>query len=108
MADKQGNESAFSFKENDIVNIRGYIKSRGASRSGMSLRAYAAIKLRVPDSGLDWLDEMIRKSLRDKFAGQALAGYEANPVSNERTPEESAYFAFDWADSMLAEREEKS
>jgi hypothetical protein len=28
----------------------------------MSLRVYAAIQLRVPDSGLEWLDEMIRKS----------------------------------------------
>jgi len=29
---------------------------------GMSLRVYAAIKLRVPNSGLDWLDAMIRES----------------------------------------------
>lgn len=26
------------------------------------LRVYAAIQLRVPESGLDWLDEMIEKS----------------------------------------------
>jgi hypothetical protein len=31
-------------------------------REQMSLRAYAAIHLRVPDSGMDWLDEMIRRS----------------------------------------------
>jgi hypothetical protein len=29
---------------------------------GVTLRQYAAIKLRVPDSGTDWLDEMIVKS----------------------------------------------
>jgi hypothetical protein len=29
---------------------------------GMTLREYAAIKLKVPDSGTDWLDDMIRKS----------------------------------------------
>lgn len=29
---------------------------------GMSLRAYAAIQLRVPDSGIDWLNEMITKA----------------------------------------------
>jgi hypothetical protein len=29
---------------------------------GMTLRQYAAIKLRVPDSGTDWLDDMIVKS----------------------------------------------
>lgn len=39
---------------------------------GMTLRQYAAIKLRVPDSGTDWLDDMIRQSLRDELAGKAL------------------------------------
>lgn len=39
---------------------------------GMTLREYAAIKLRVPDSGTDWLDEMIRKSVRDEFAAKAM------------------------------------
>jgi len=29
---------------------------------GMTLRQYAAIKLRVPESGLPWLDDMIAKS----------------------------------------------
>jgi hypothetical protein len=29
---------------------------------GMSLRVYAAIQLRVPDSGLEWLDKMIERS----------------------------------------------
>jgi hypothetical protein len=29
---------------------------------GMTLRQYAAIKLKVPDSGTDWLDDMILKS----------------------------------------------
>lgn len=28
---------------------------------GMTLREYAAIKLKIPESGTDWLDEMIRK-----------------------------------------------
>lgn len=30
--------------------------------SGFSKREYAAILLRVPDSGLDWLDQMIERS----------------------------------------------
>jgi hypothetical protein len=29
---------------------------------GMSLRAYAAIHLRIPDSGIEWLDRMIRQA----------------------------------------------
>lgn len=40
--------------------------------AGMSLRQYAAIELRVPESGLEWLDDMIRQAKRDEFAGQAL------------------------------------
>ena len=38
---------------------------------GMSLRQYAAITLKVPDSGEEWLDDMIRQSLRDEMAGKA-------------------------------------
>jgi len=34
--------------------------------TGMTLRQYAAIKLKVPNSGTDWLDEMIRQSLQAK------------------------------------------
>lgn len=45
----------------------------------MSLRAYAAIKLCVPASGIDWLDGMIRKAQRNEFAGQTLAGLMGNP-----------------------------
>lgn len=42
--------------------------------SGMTLRQYAAIKLRVPNSGTPWLDEMICENRRMDLAGQALAG----------------------------------
>lgn len=42
------------------------------SSEGMTLRQYAAIKLKVPDSGIDWLDEMITKSLCDDFAAKAM------------------------------------
>lgn len=45
---------------------------------GMTLRQYAAIKLRVPNSGTDWLDEMIRTSLRDDLAAKAMQGYLSN------------------------------
>jgi hypothetical protein len=42
--------------------------------TGMTLREYAAIRLKVPDSGIDWLDEMIRQSLRNDFAARAMQG----------------------------------
>lgn len=36
----------------------------------MTLRVYAAIHLRVPDSGIEWLDKMIERSRKlDKQAG---------------------------------------
>lgn len=41
---------------------------------GMSLREYAAIHLRVPYSGVEWLDAMIRKAKRDEIAERALNG----------------------------------
>lgn len=41
-----------------------------APHQGMTLRQHAAIELRVPDSGVDWLDEMIRKARRMDLAGQ--------------------------------------
>lgn len=33
-------------------------------KEGMTLRQYAAIKLKVPNSGTDWLDEMIEEANR--------------------------------------------
>lgn len=41
---------------------------------GMTLRQHAAIELRVPESGLEWLDRMIRRARYLDFAGQALNG----------------------------------
>lgn len=41
---------------------------------GFTAREHAAIQLRVPDSGTDWLDAMIRQSLRQEFAGKAMQG----------------------------------
>ena len=41
---------------------------------GLHVREYAAIKLRVPNSGTNWLDEMITQSLRDECAAKAMQG----------------------------------
>lgn len=43
-------------------------------------------------------------SIRDYFAGQALAGMLANPISREYAPEREAVAAYGYADAMLAER----
>jgi len=68
---------------------------------GMTLRQYAAIKLRVPDSGIDWLDDMIRKSQRDYFAAKAMQGL----AEELWDPTESAKDAYEHADEMPRARE---
>jgi hypothetical protein len=79
----------------------GYGKVVGDVK-GMTLRQYAAIKLRVPDSGTDWLDDMIREGRRMDYAGQALAGSLAN--SNDDFSEPPVKWANANADAMIAER----
>jgi hypothetical protein len=68
---------------------------------GMTMRQYAAIKLCVPDSGTDWLDDMIRKSNRDYFAAKAI-----NEVGWYNNINQSAIMAYEIADAMLKARGE--
>ncbi len=69
---------------------------------GMTLRQYAAIKLKVPDSGTDWLDLMITKSLLDEFAAKVM------PEIYQRVKDGGykrvAELAYEMADAMLKER----
>ena len=46
---------------------------------GMTMRQYAAIHLRVPSSGTDWLDAMILESKRDELASKAMQAYFTDP-----------------------------
>ena len=62
----------------------------------LNAREHAAIQLRVPDSGTDWLDAMIRQSLRQEFAKAAMQG--AVDFSGE-----SSYAITDVACEVLAE-----
>jgi hypothetical protein len=66
----------------------------------MTLRQYAAIKLRVPNSGTDWLDDMIRTSLRDDLAAKAMRGFIACP-NTQGEPEGIATWCYMMADAML-------
>ena len=72
---------------------------------GMTLRQYAAIKLKVPDSGTDWLDDMICQSLRNDFAAKALQGICASGPDTDWTNLRLAAEAYDLADAMMKERE---
>lgn len=74
---------------------------------GMTMRQYAAIHLNVPESGCDWLDEMIIKSNKDDLATNAIQGFCANPSA---MPQRQEHFdnmsqdAYRMADAMLKER----
>lgn len=49
-----------AFPQVDLKDAYGmFVPDR---QSGMTLRQYAAIHLKVPDSGTDWLDDMIRQA----------------------------------------------
>lgn len=93
------------YSEEERGNV---FESTFADVPGMTLRAYAAIKLRVPESGIDWLDAMIQQSRLDEFAGKALAGLtsacDSKGVWQAAFPESSGE-AYKIADAMLAERE---
>lgn len=76
------------------------------SGDGMSLREYAAIKLRIPDSGTVWLDEMIEKSIRDEIAAKAMQGDmahdgESSIMDNAADNLEAAMQYYSIAEAML-------
>lgn len=75
---------------------------------GMELREYAAIRLRVPDSGKLWLDDMIRQSLRDEFAKNAMQGLIAQSGGTAFSSERAigAQYAYEMADAMIEVRSE--
>jgi len=83
--------------------------NRDMRYGGMTLRQYAAIKLRVPNSGADWLDEMIRTSLRDEFAAKAMQGMAGSHGYCERgwDQKDLAGQAYELADAMFATRGEE-
>jgi len=89
---------------------QGQIWNEVGPCDGMTLRQYAAIKLRVPDSGTDWLDEMIRKSARDEFAAKALAAVITGAMADGSQLSEGvdvifSRVAYMMADAMLHARE---
>lgn len=61
------NESAYPCGDDKASYERGFTK-----------RQRAAIELRVPDSGEEWLDAMIRKANRREMVEMALNGYFSN------------------------------
>ena len=73
-----GNEAAFpeAFVYDDSMGMAGgFLTAADAGAApGLTARQYAAIRLRVPDSGSAWLDAMIQRARRDALAGEIAGG----------------------------------
>lgn len=60
----------------------------GDAEPGLTPRQYAAIHLRVPNSGTDWLDEMIVESQRNELMERIVGGLsEARGLAPRDFPE---------------------
>ena len=110
-----------AFPAAKIISGDNYNPPTKVYHSGMTLRQYAAIKLKVPDSGDDWLDDMIRKSLRDDFAAKAMQAqiasyghgtewpFQADPSAastiDQNGTDECAIAAYWFADAMMEVRQ---
>ena len=94
-----------------MKNLQAFPNPHRTDQTGMTMQQYAAIKLKVPNSGIDWLDEMIRQSLKDDFAAKAMQGLIASPRGtpdgSDATDEYYAKCAYIMADAMLSAREVK-
>jgi hypothetical protein len=83
-------------------------------QDGMTLKQFAAIKLKVPRSGDPDIDAMIRESLWKDFAEAALKGISQEYFSNDFNTGSAkadisniAHCAHQVADAMLAEMDKK-
>jgi len=63
----------------------------------------ACIKLCVPDSGDELLNALITKSLRQRYAGEALAGFSLGHFKDVADAADLAKGAFFVADALIAE-----
>ena len=77
---------------------------------GLTAVEYAAIHLCAPDSGTLWLDAMIQKARRDRFAAASLTGFRAgsarlrdNPIGTVLSDVQVANVARQDADALISE-----
>lgn len=70
---------------------------------GMTLRQYAAIKLKVPDSGTDWLDAMITERRRRDAAEKAMQLRFGKPGTSSDVLKH-AVDCYEMADAMMEPR----
>jgi len=72
---------------------------------GLTKREYAAIHLRVPQSGNHELDAMIREAQRNELAARAMEGLVSQLNLYHVSVDEVAELSYRQADAMLKERE---
>jgi hypothetical protein len=97
------NRSAFPNNITPEVDYYGHLIAK-PNNTGMTLKEYAAIHLKVPRSGNGEIDGMIRESVRRDFAGKALTFFQIDGYTHEEAPDVSKH-CFGLADVMLAEWE---
>jgi len=68
---------------------------------GFNAQEYAAIHLKVPNSGSDWLDEMIRTSLRNDMVASIMSGLQANIGANDWKQSKFAQITVDTANTLM-------
>lgn len=83
---------------------QAYMAARSEAVGGMTLRQYAAIHLRVPSSGTDWLDAMILEAKRDEVAAKAMESMMTQWATHPQVSREYAINAYEQADAMLKVR----
>lgn len=71
-----------------------------SSTEGMSLRQYAAIHLKVADSGTYWLDDMILESVRHELVAKAMQAILSNPDYTDEDCRLAAQ-SYNVADAMI-------
>jgi hypothetical protein len=98
-----------------MKNQKAFPNPHRTDITGMTMQQYAAIKLKVPNSGIDWLDEMIRQSLKDDFAAKAMqafiSAYPCQAIDREdggipTGAESISGDAYEMADAMLKARDQ--
>jgi len=82
---------------------------------GLTIREYACIQLRQPETGIDELDDLIRKAKRDELAAKAMQAQIQHPSEacfDRESPgalrwngDKLARHSYALADHMLAARE---
>lgn len=84
------------------------IKNGYAAHLGITIREHAAIELRIPHSGDDQIDAMIRKANRRDLAKAAMQGRVACSTIRTDDPEAYARDSVKLADALIVKLEKEA